>query len=493
MFDKASWLEVADSLKPELLTETVRPVCGLPALPLSKGDMVILDFGNHHVGHFSMKLGAMGSHQDAPAFLRIKFCEVERELHEDAAGYNGWISKGWIQEEQLHVDVLPETVHMPRRYAFRFVKIEVIDVSSKYQLVIEDAWAECTTSADDRDALPFHGTPDEEKIDAVAMRTLRSCMQDVFEDGPKRDRRLWMGDLRLQALVNYHTYRRNDLVKRCLYLFAGTTRADDRIAGCLFTAPRNEADDTYMLDYSLFYIPTLLDYYEATGDMDTLRDLGPLALKQLDICAVHVDDRHLVRDSDQLGWCFVDWNLSLNKQASAQAIYIYCAKAAEKMAALLEMQDAAKVIHTQWTDMANAALTYLYDADVGLFVSGAERQVSIASQVWFVLSGILDEAQSRDLMKTMHAMSAIEGMVTPYMYHHYIEALSVAGMQAQAYETMMGYWGGMIAQGADTFFELFNPANPDESPYGSSVVNSYCHAWSCTPSWFLRSGRLAKQ
>lgn len=28
------------------------------------------------------------------------------------------------------------------------------------------------------------------------------CMQSVFEDGPKRDRRLWLGDLRLQALAS---------------------------------------------------------------------------------------------------------------------------------------------------------------------------------------------------------------------------------------------------------------------------------------------------
>jgi hypothetical protein len=31
-------------------------------------------------------------------------------------------------------------------------------------------------------------------------------MQEVFEDGPKRDRRLWLGDLRLQALVNDVTF-----------------------------------------------------------------------------------------------------------------------------------------------------------------------------------------------------------------------------------------------------------------------------------------------
>ncbi|MDR0896813.1 MAG: hypothetical protein LBN04_03045 [Oscillospiraceae bacterium] len=56
---------------------------------------------------------------------------------------------------------------------------------------------------------------------------------------------------------------------------------------------------------------------------------------------------------------------------------------------------------------------------------------------------------------------------------------------------MMRYWCGMVQQGADTFFELFNPENPAESPYGSCVVNSHCHAWSCTPAWFLQGGLTA--
>jgi len=48
------------------------------------------------------------------------------------------------------------------------------------------------------------------------------------------------------------------------------------------------------------------------------------------------------------------------------------------------------------------------------------------------------------------------------------------------------YWGGMLEEGADTFWELHNPENPNESPYGGTIVNSYCHAWSCAPAYFLR-------
>ena len=73
-----------------------------------------------------------------------------------------------------------------------------------------------------------------------------------------------------------------------------------------------------------------------------------------------------------------------------------------------------------------------------------------------------------------------------YLNHHFVEALLMCGKKDQAMEYMKYYWGGMLSHGADTFWELYNPENPAESPYGSSIVNSYCHAWSCTPTYLLR-------
>jgi hypothetical protein len=78
----------------------------------------------------------------------------------------------------------------------------------------------------------------------------------------------------------------------------------------------------------------------------------------------------------------------------------------------------------------------------------------------------------------------------PYMMHHYFEALCCVERKKAARQLIRDYWGGMVKLGADTYWELYNPQNPDESPYGSPVVNSYCHAWSCTPAWFLRSSML---
>ena len=90
-----------------------------------------------------------------------------------------------------------------------------------------------------------------------------------------------------------------------------------------------------------------------------------------------------------------------------------------------------------------------------------------------------------ELLKRLEDTQAV-AMVTPYMYHNYVDALLAVGEKEKALEVLCAYWGGMLDQGADTFWELYNPRNPNESPYGGTIVNSYCHAWSCAPAYFLR-------
>lgn len=133
-----------------------------------------------------------------------------------------------------------------------------------------------------------------------------------------------------------------------------------------------------------------------------------------------------------------------------------------------------------------AAKKYLLDSEAGLFVSGPDRQINYASQVWMVLAGAVDKEDGAQILEKVTDMKPEKGMVSPYMNHHYVEALLLCGKKEQALDYMKYYWGGMISHGADTFWELYNPENPAESPYGSSIVNSYCHAWSCTPTYLLR-------
>ena len=59
-------------------------------------------------------------------------------------------------------------------------------------------------------------------------------------------------------------------------------------------------------------------------------------------------------------------------------------------------------------------------------------------------------------------------------------------MGAEAKANLQTYWGGMVTKKADTFWEVYDPNNEYLSPYNFFPINSYCHAWSCTPVYFIR-------
>nr|MCR5230514.1 hypothetical protein [Solobacterium sp.] len=219
-----TFIKKAEELKPVLFTET-RILDGDSRL-LQTGDEAVYDFGNHYTGYLEIDFAPEGRHQDAPLFFSLQFAEIREELENDADAYNGWISRSWVQQEQFHIDVLPAVCRPERRYAFRYVKIRIISTSSNYSVRIRQLKLNAVSSADDRALKQIEMKEADRRLDIVSCRTLHECMQDVFEDGPKRDRRLWLGDLRLEALADYETYGNTDLVRRCLYLFAGSTLED---------------------------------------------------------------------------------------------------------------------------------------------------------------------------------------------------------------------------------------------------------------------------
>lgn len=473
------FLEKANKLKPTLIHEK-HVSCG--DFKLENSDKVIIDFGNHYVGYPAIYFSTEGFHFDCPSLLKVRFCEIKQELDEDTSLYNGWISKSWIQEEVIHIDEFPSKFIFKRRYAFRYIEIFVISTSSKCKLCIDKVEVDSVTSAC-REVFLVGKSELEKKIDMVAIKTLMECMQYEFEDGPKRDQRLWLGDLRLEALTNYETFKQNDLVKRCLYLFAGCASDEGKIPQSIYTKPYVTGEEKSMFDYSLLFIPTLYDYFASTNDIETTKELLPLAIKQIELVQINFDN-NIIRDSNELGWCFLDWSLELNKQAGAEAIYIYAEKSLINLLNKLGID--ASNYEKDVKNKIEASIKQFFDNEKGLFVSGENRQISYATNIWFVLAGVFDNKQNKEILNKLKSNNEAIRPVTPYLMHHYIEALILSDLKDEALEVMKNYWGGMIEQGADTFYELFNPNNVDESPYGGKAVNSYCHAWSCTPSYFLR-------
>ncbi|TDZ36681.1 hypothetical protein C8035_v005084 [Colletotrichum spinosum] len=456
----------------------------LPSRTWGKGDDFILDFGIHMVGYVSLRLESRGSHMDAPCRLRLTFGESPLDVTLGMENVQTWISISWLPDEVINIDMCPELVALKRRYSFRFLRVEVVDTSPKYKVAFSDVKCECVSAVGQNQTLESPRFTDGllQKIDHVSISTLRDCMQTVFEDGPRRDRRLWSGDLRLQALANYSTFKDYNLVKRCVFQFAAVVREDGSVPACVFEQPQLTPSTDYIVDYDALFAAIVNDYVAASGDTAAGDELWPTVLGCVKRSISHLDPTTYVFDENKGdGWNFLDWQPGLEHSAGGHGVLLYCLKAANSLAVVLGKEPPFLDLVAKMREAAEAFLS-----PDNVFISGPKSQVSYASASWLVLA----EAFPRDvaqeaLLNTLAHPEALKPL-TPYLWHHVCDALATVGLYDKCVEIMTEYWGGMVRAGADTFWECYNPEDPKASPYGDVRNNSFCHAWSCTPTYLLR-------
>lgn len=502
---RADWLKKSQQYLPELQVKTKVPVqvvrmvkdsasyqhvkaekISLPdeyyETPLKSGEVQVIDFGGHVTGRVQFVIESnIPAH--APVQLKIKFAEVPAEMNASFESYQGTLSKAWLQEEII---TMPDTVLLPNRYAFRYVKFEILASAADMDFFVRDIKCFATTSA--KKDLFSETTLKEatfQTISEVSIKTLEECMQTVFEDGPKRDQRIWVGDLKLQALANYYSFGNFDLVKRGLYLYAATAAENGLVYGTIFEKPQPHPQKHFPIDYSLLYNSVLTDYYEASKDIRTLEDLWIVAKYQVLNVLPYISDNGIFIPSSDW-WYFIDWNERLDKQVALQGVAIYSLAKTWELAQILNKKDELPRLPETIEKMKKAARETFYETGKMLFVSGPSKQVSTASQVWMILSGTVSPAEGKKLFENLKKEKQVVLPVSPYLYHYVAEAMISCGMYQEAGELIKDYWGGMVKKGADTFWEVYDPENDFLSPYGSFMMNSYCHAWSCTPVYFLR-------
>ena len=503
---KAYYLKEANTLIPTLSHQTIYPVRAikiekdlqfwlgwkavtissaseLARLTLVKGDTLILDFGRNIVGYLN---GITSS----PAKIKIEPAEVLAELGDSWEQYTAFFDNGYKPTRTWLPDILEinSNWRLNKRLTFRYVRIIILDASSGLQF--------SDLNCDEVSAVPFSKittlksfSPNMQQIDLVAQYTLRNCIQEVFEDGPKRDRRLWLGDLRLQAMLDELTFESDSIVKRCILLFAGTQRDDGFIASCVYNTSKGQdpfIGDEMIPDYAMLYGSVLLNYATNTNDWQLAKRLYPLACQQVDlVCNKWLNSKNYLEIPDSI-WMLIDWSKELDRQAAEQATLIYAINTLSELAFIIGLPKDA----TKWEELNKklkvAAIEKYFDKQKCMFVSGPQHQVSWATQIWMVLAGVVDKKEGARILKNVAADASSIKPGCPYLVHHLVEAYLVCDMDTAAYQLIDTYWGGMIDKGATTFWEIYDPENPYKSPYNSHLFNSYCHAWSCTPAWFLR-------
>lgn len=463
-----------------------------PITDVKEGDSFCIDFGNHYTGYLSFYMNQLDFYPDAPVKLQIKLAESIYELATDFDAYKGELSASWLQEEIIHIDE-PGPVTLPRRYAFRYIQVKVLAMGVGYSVKLSDFKITAVTSADVSKCKVDTLDPELRRIDEVGCRTLANCMQRIFEDGPKRDRRLWIGDLRLQALTAYHVFGSVDVAKRCMYLFAGYTNSQGRVPRDIFQGSKTtHCDGEWLLDYALMFPVCLCDYFTYTGDEELVNDLFSIADNQLRLAWRDTRD-DIVMDpvkeilKQENWWAHIDWSEGLNKVTSVQGVLLY---ALHKMIDLCQKTGRLEYVEEyqeQVKRLTNAALEKLYDNNLEYFINDYDkRQLSVHSQIWMILGDVVvGEQAERLLLRVLQDKNAKQAG-SPYMHHYVLEAFFKLGLKEEAFSYMKSYWGEMVRCGADTYWEMFVPGDFSVTPYGDPVMNSCCHAWSCSVSYFIR-------
>ncbi|MBR6765976.1 MAG: sugar hydrolase [Clostridia bacterium] len=442
---------------------------------LNSGTKILLDFGEHCVGYLTASFSNCGKERvcDSPVRIKFSFGEFPLEILKPIEEYKGTLGNGWFQREERFMPFMPHSLRLERRYAFRYLLIERVD-NAGFPVELNAVSVKAVSAVDINDVAPVSISDERlEQIYFASLKTLKECEQDVFEDGPKRDRRLWLGDLRVQALTDYMTFKNYDLVKRCLYLFA-CCRTDTRlVSSCFFADSPPYIDDKsgwILKDYCLFFVSCLYDYYKACNDIAFVNELYSIAEEQIHLTGEMVGKRTNV---------FVDWCPELDKEVAFMGEYLYAIRQFKLLAELLHKE-------TSWIteEIRRVTAMLLEKYKNGLFVT-TSGQISVHSQAWAVLSGAISREESIKLLNKTETLKTEYTIRTPFAMHYYIEALFKCGLRDKAMDKIKAYWGKMLDAGYDCCPECFNENNDFESPYNAPEINSACHAWSCTPAYWI--------
>jgi hypothetical protein len=251
---------------------------GCAVVDYEEGDRIsveselVFDFGRETLGYVEIEVES-----DRECEITLRYAE----------SFNRLDSHLWFHADvAFHLRSGPNRVFDPSRKAFRYVRV-TCDVPAKLRI---------TSIANHRPYREFtnHGNfkcSDEflNRVNEVSCYTVELCAQMFLEDGIKRDRLCWTGDLRPMAMVMYNQLGDTGIVRDSLYAFASHTNEHG-----VMQPAYPWRTEWVMTDYVMWWIISLWEYYEHTRDAETLRELAPVAFDQAKWLESKCDERGLM-------------------------------------------------------------------------------------------------------------------------------------------------------------------------------------------------------
>lgn len=360
--------------------------------------------------------------------------------------------------------------------AFRYVYVEIADNSHYDNLSMDYEYAPYDESHSGTFACSDKLL---NKIWEVGAYTMDLTTREFFLDGIKRDRWTWSGDAIQSYLMNYYLRFDTECVKRTIRQLRGK----DPVTAHINT----------IMDYTFYWFKSILDYYQYTGDLTFISEMYPKMCTLMDYVLERTNSDGLVEGKAD-DWIFVDWvDFPMHKRGVLAFEQILFYKA------LMTMHTCATLLHQTdlYQQLAENVICktrqLLWDDDRQAWEHAIEEgeinhQITKFPNMFAILYDIVDDATKRNIVDSVMENNKIDPITTPYMRFYELEALCMMGRQTQVLQEIRNYWGGMLREGATSFWEKYIPSEQGTehlAMYGRPYGKSLCHAWGASPVYLL--------
>ena len=321
-----------------------------------------------------------------------------------------------------------------------------------------------------------------ESIWRVALRTMRLCAHETFEDCPYYEQMQYAGDTMITSKIAMLATGDYRLTRQALLHF-DWSRLPEGLTQSRFPSRLVQV----IPSWSLHWITCIRDYLLCSGDAETVRQLRPGVTAVLDWFRRHGDADGLPARLpfwNITDWC-PWWPRGVVPGAEAGPTCIIASQyvvALEEAADLQEWSLAGETgreaerlrrLAAEWRTEAErlrgVVRARFWSETEGLFLDRpGGPEISQYGNAWAVMCGAAGEAERRRLLARFPA----DDKLAPgsfFWWHAGFRALERCG----AYDRMpefLGPWHEMVAHGLSTFVE--------ENSYWRSL----CHAWSAHPA-----------
>jgi hypothetical protein len=322
--------------------------------------------------------------------------------------------------------------------------------------------------------------------------TAHNCMQEDIWDAPKRDRARWMGDLHVSGEVINNVFLDRFLMEQTL----SRLRRDSQGGVSFSDLPRDHVNG--IPGYSCAWVCGLADFYRHVGDLGYVKAQHALLISMLEYFREEFDSNDLFANK-RGKWPFVDWSPDFDKDTprTRETTQMFFIKALREASFLLKVMgdSAAASKYGEWADRLIAS-AQAHFVDDGTF---SDRRQENAMAVYSGTATGQERTAIWDKVLNLQSPSW-RIMASPYYNNYVIAAMGQLGHTEDVLKFARQYWGGMLAEGATSFWEAYDTSWPKTNFHlhlnaddGTGYFVSLCHGWSAGITNFLTEQVLGVQ